>query len=155
MIAVDFRSGQFAATTWRLLYASELRFSCDWTVIIFVLMQLSCDYILITTSTLSPYCVWVAYRVREAVLTAVVLQSQSNNFHCGQNTFHRGQNTFHCGQDRFHCSQFSIAVRVVLTAMKNEFDRGEKWSNHRQAYKGVKSCFKCSYRNFWPRSNLL
>ena len=91
---------------------------------------------------------WVAYRVREAVLTAVVLQSQSNNFHCGQNTFHRGQNTFHCGQDRFHCSQFSIAVRVVLTAMKNEFDRGEKWSNHRQAYKGVKSCFKCSYRNF-------
>ena len=99
--------------------------------------------------------IWVAYRVREAVLTAVVLQSQSNNFHCGQNTFHRGQNTFHCGQDRFHCSQFSIAVRVVLTAMKNEFDRGEKWSNHRQAYKGVKSCFKCSYRNFWPRSNLL
>ena len=102
-----------------------------------------------------PKYLWVAYRVREAVLTAVVLQSQSNNFHCGQNTFHRGQNTFHCGQDRFHCSQFSIAVRVVLTAMKNEFDRGEKWSNHRQAYKGVKSCFKCSYRNFWPRSNLL
>ena len=45
MIAVDFRSGQFAATTWRLLYASELRFSCDWTVINLILMWLSCDHI--------------------------------------------------------------------------------------------------------------
>ena len=45
MIAVDFHSGQFTATTWRLLYASELRFSCDWTVINLILMWLSCDHI--------------------------------------------------------------------------------------------------------------
>ena len=62
--------------------------------------------------------IWVAYRVREAVLTAVVLQSQSKNFHCGQNTFH-------CGQNRFHCSEITIAVKMVLTAVKNEFDCGE------------------------------
>ena len=72
-----------------------------------------------------PYLLWVAYRVREAVLTAVVLQSQSKNFHCGQNTFHCGQNTFHCGQNRFHCSEITIAVKMVLTAVKNEFDCGE------------------------------
>ena len=73
-----------------------------------------------TTETLSqPIKVWVAYRVREAILTAIAFSLQSKNFDRDQNTFHCSENTFHFSHNCLNCSKISIAVQMVLNVIKS------------------------------------